>query len=60
MGDLDHMHNELIVPDFINDTVGALPDTVKFLAGKLFTPRGSGIFCKGINPSQNFSYVQLR
>ena len=55
-----HKNLQDIVADFVDDSVGALPDTILLLARQLVRAGTARFGCKGIEASQNPGHILLR
>ena len=55
-------HNGLqgVIADFVDDSVGALADTIPLLARKLLGAEATWFVCQGIEASQNPGHILLR
>jgi hypothetical protein len=49
MADLDHMYDQVIVFNRIDDAINSLPNTVAILSGKLLASTGSRVVGQGLD-----------
>jgi hypothetical protein len=60
MADLHYDHSQNVIPDFINDAVDTLTDSIPLLSREFFTPLRARFPDKRLDTFQNASNVPLR
>lgn len=60
MADFDDHNNELVLADFIDNSVDSLSHSVPFLGGKLYGSFAARIFAQGLNSFQDARNILFR